>query len=101
MLAERNKQSVDLDPVFAGKCLLQLTPHGVGAPRLHISPPSSHARDVYVDAYVHLVCSYAECEVRAFGSDAAKRREHFCIGRQLATKLTHSAARNLANVTRF
>src|SRR5215204_1090856 len=72
VLAKRDEEAVDLDPVFTGEFLLELC-HGFLRRRSgDVAPAVGDAVDVDVNADVWLAAGDADGEVGAFGADAGE-----------------------------
>src|SRR5262245_49827681 len=98
MLAERDQQAVNLDPVAPGQLGFQGRERLLRRARLYIPPAVGDTVDVDVHADAGLTAGDAEHQVGAFRADTGQAEQHRLLAWQLAAELLHRPPGNLQNV---
>src|SRR5215510_12496625 len=101
VLAERDEQTVDLDPVTTWELAFELDGSLLGRSRPDVSPAVGDAMRVYVDADARLAAGDSKHEVGAFRPDAFKREQRLGLARQRAFIFINDASRDPEDLLRF
>src|SRR5690554_3842543 len=87
VLAERDQETVEVDPVPFRHALFQLTERRLRRARTDVAPAVRHTLHVYVDRDARLAARDPEDEIRTLGTDAREGPEHRRIAREPAAVL--------------
>src|SRR5205809_4354211 len=101
VLAERDEEAVDLNPVALRELRLERGHRLLRSPRLDVAPAVGDAVDVDIDADAELAAGDTEHQVGALGADAVEREQNVVVARQRAAVLGHHAAADLVDLPGF
>ncbi len=99
VLAERDQERVDLDPVASRQARLQLLHALLGCWSANVAPPVRDPVDMDINGNALLATGNSQGQMSALGADSAKGAQHIDIAGQLAAVSFERLARDILDLS--